>query len=102
LHPEFFWEFLMRKLVFVIFAAVALLSFGCDEVGGVEECDENELCLEWEMSCEGDSLYLYCDETGYECKASCERVCAMAGFSGYAGDCSYNEQIGNDNCWCEE
>jgi len=28
LHPEFFWEFLMRKLVFVIFAAVALLSFG--------------------------------------------------------------------------
>jgi len=26
----------------------------------------------------------------------------MAGFSGYAGDCSYNEQIGNDNCWCEE
>ncbi|HPB51770.1 MAG TPA: hypothetical protein PLY68_09420 [Myxococcota bacterium] len=54
------------------------------------------------MSCEGDSLYLYCDETGYECKASCERVCVMAGFSGYAGDCSYNEQIGNDNCWCEE
>jgi len=26
----------------------------------------------------------------------------MAGFSGYAGDCGYNEQIGNDNCWCEE
>jgi len=35
----------MRKLVFVIFAAVALLSFGCDEVGASKNATRTSFVL---------------------------------------------------------
>lgn len=90
----------MRYIFLLMAFGLFLVLPGCEEIGGVPECSDDDLCVSWETNCDGDGMYFYCAETDSECKASCERICDEAGFSGYSGDCGYNSQTEMENCWC--
>ena len=60
----------------------------------------NTVCQENSISCMSDTEVKICAGDKWHEFVCSDRKCQEAGYSSFAGDCSYSSEKGHDVCWC--